>query len=435
MHQAEALSRRSFLEGVSLSAAAGGFLLNGSDLTSSKLLAQGTPPAAIKPPNVEEQTVLGEYASWLGNLVPQDRPAAFSLRSGKWTDLEQWRKAARQRTLERLNPVSMGGVPDVRIDSHSEFDGLQVEHLSWQLPGGPRTEAVLLKPAGAKEPLPGILGLHDHGGNKFLGWRKIVIDSDQPWPIQKIHQQRSYEGVAWANEIAKRGYVVLVHDVFPFGSRRIRVADVQQRIRRDAQDPQPDDLDGIVKYNQFAREHEHMIEKSLLCAGTTFPGVFLPEDQRALDVLCARPDVDASRVGCAGLSGGGLRTVYLGGMDDRLRCAIAVGFMSTWQDFLLYKCVNHTWMTYAPLLPNDLDFPEILGLRAPLATMVLSCTEDPLYSPAEMQRADEMLKEVFRRARAPEQYRGLFHAGGHKFDLAMQADAFAWFDQHLKGSA
>ena len=34
--------------------------------------------------------------------------------------------------------------------------------------------------------------------------------------------------------------------------------------------------------------------------------------QRALDVLCARPDVDARRVGCAGLSGGGMRTVFLG---------------------------------------------------------------------------------------------------------------------------
>ena len=53
------------------------------------------------------------------------------------------------------------------------------------------------------------------------------------------------------------------------------------------------------------------MSKSLLSAGTTWPGVFTAEDQRALDYLCSRDDVDPARVGCAGLSGGGLRTVYL----------------------------------------------------------------------------------------------------------------------------
>jgi dienelactone hydrolase len=72
---------------------------------------------------------------------------------------------------------------------------------------------------------------------------------------------------------------------------------------------------------QFAAEHEHLVAKSLFCAGTTWPGVFLAEDRRALDYLCSRPDVNASKVGCCGLSGGGLRTVYLAGNDDRIACA------------------------------------------------------------------------------------------------------------------
>ena len=225
---------------------------------------------------------------------------------------------------------------------------------------------------------------------------------------------------------------MLVHDTFLFGSRRVRVADVSDRVRAGGVDPQPDDLEGIQKYNAFAGAHEHIVAKSLFCAGTTWPGVYLVEDQRALDVLCARPDVDAARVGCAGLSGGGLRTVFLGGLDDRIRCAIAVGFMSTWRDFLLDKCFTHTWMTYVPLLPKDLEFPEILGLRLPAATMVQNCNDDPLYTIEQMQRADVILKETFDRAGAPERYRCNFYPGGHKFDRAMQADAFGWFDRHLR---
>ena len=40
------------------------------------------------------------------------------------------------------------------------------------------------------------------------------------------HQQDYYSGFAWANEIAKRGYVVLVSDAFHFASRRVMMVDV-----------------------------------------------------------------------------------------------------------------------------------------------------------------------------------------------------------------
>ena len=209
-------------------------------------------------------------------------------------------------------------------------------------------------------------------------------------------------------------------------------ADVPERIRQGAADPDPADEAGVDKDNAFAAAHEHVMEKSLLCAGTTWPGVYVPEDQRALDVLAARDDVDAARIGCAGLSGGGMRTVFLAGIDDRIRAAVAVGFMTTWRDFLLDKSFTHTWMTYVPLLPRELDFPEILALRAPAATMVLNCKEDPLYTVPEMERADLMLRETFRLAGAASLYESKFYPGGHKFDLKMQADAFAWFDHHLK---
>src|SRR4030095_1634134 len=198
-----------------------------------------------------------------------------------------------------------------------------------------------------------------------------------------------------ANEIAKRGYAVLVHDTFPFASRRVLTADVPERLRQGAGDADLADADAIAKYNAFAGQHEHIMEKSVLSRGTPWPGVYVVEDQRALDVLCARPDVDASRVGCAGLSGGGMRTVYLGGLDDRIRCAVAVGFMTTWRDFVLDKCFTHTWMAYVPLLPKDLEFPEILALRAPAPTMVLTCTEAPLYTVSEMQRAHTTLRRHF----------------------------------------
>ena len=171
-----------------------------------------------------QQSLIGHYGPWAASLM--DDPAPLSFRHNKWTDLEQWKKKAREKMLELVAMPDAAGVPDAAVNKKYVYDGLDVEEISWQLPYGRPTEAILLKPQGAKGPLPAILGLHDHGGNKYLGKRKITRTSDNPPDFVLDHQEQSYEGLAWANEIAKRGYVVLVHDVFAFASRRVLYKDV-----------------------------------------------------------------------------------------------------------------------------------------------------------------------------------------------------------------
>jgi len=84
------------------------------------------------------------------------------------------------------------------------------------------------------------------------------------------------------------------------------------------------------------------------------------------------------------------------------------------------------------LLPNELDFPEILGLRAPLPTLVLNDSDDALYTPQGMKDADKILQEVFKKAGAADKYKCNYYPGLHKFDKQMQKDAFDWFDKYLK---
>jgi len=375
--------------------------------------------------------MIGAYGPWAASLAGEG-PARLSFRHAEFTDIDAWRKQARGRMLDFLSQPDAGGLPRATVQHTFDYDGLNVEHLSWQLPYGPPTEAVFFKPSGAKGRLPAVLALHDHGGNKAFGTRKISRISDDVHPVMRHHQETYYGGVAWANELAKRGYAVLVHDAFTFASRRVRAADLADRAKGDLVELNPESEEEIAAYNKFAGQHEHLMAKSLFCAGTTWPGVFTTEDQRALDYLCSRPDVDVERVGCAGLSGGGLRTVYLAGLDDRIRAACCAGMMTTWRDYLLNKCHTHTWMIYIPLLPLDLDYPEILGLHAPRPTLVLNCKEDALFSLPEMQRADRILSEVYEKAGAAEAYQCSFYSGGHRLDLLMQAEAFAWFDRWLK---
>ncbi|MEO8126565.1 MAG: prolyl oligopeptidase family serine peptidase [Bryobacteraceae bacterium] len=374
--------------------------------------------------------MLGAYGEWAAQTMMD--PPRLSFRQPMFQNVDSWRGVARARYRELLMGPGGAATPVASVQHHLEFDGLSIEHLHWQLPYGPPTEALVLKPAGATGKLPGIVGLHDHGGNKYFGLRKITRMSTDPHPAMIRHQQQYYGGLAWANELARRGYVVVVHDTFTFGSRRVRVADVPASIRNNMVEANPEAEDEIVRYNQFARGHEDEVSKSLFSAGMTWPGVFVFDDQRALDYLAARPDVDATRIGCAGLSGGGLRTVMLTGADERIRCSCCVGMMTTWRDYLLNKSYTHTWMCYVPGLPRDLDYPEILGLGAPNPVLVLNNRQDALFTMPEMERADRILTDVYKKAGVPDHYRGSFYDGPHKFDREMQKEAFTWFDRWLK---
>lgn len=377
------------------------------------------------------ENMLGAYGEWAAQALPG--VGRLSFRQPGFKDVSAWRALARARFREALmGPPQTAQTPLAQLQHKFSFDGLNIEHLQWQLPYGPPTEAVLLKPSGAKGKLPAIVGLHDHGGNKYFGYRKITQISKDPHPLMIDHQARYYSGKAWANELAKRGYAVLVHDTFTFGSRRMRLADLPAAIRNNMVEANPESPEEIQRYNQFAAQHEHIIAKSLFCSGMTWPGVFVYDDQRAVDYLASRPDIDATRIGCAGLSGGGLRTVMLSGADERIRCSCCVGMMSTWRDYLLHKSHTHTWMCYIPGLPLDMDYSEILGLGAPSPILALNNRQDALFTLPEMERSDAILKEVYKKAGAPEKYRGSFYDGPHKFDSEMQTEAFEWFDRWLK---
>ncbi len=420
--------RRTFIK---KSGAAGLGMLSGTGLGMTKAATfqmsdfQNGLPASDK-------SVIGPYGSWVNALYNEQIPS-LSFRKDEYNDLDTWKKEAKAKARERLGIPDLGGASEVKVNKTYTYDDLQVEEISWQLPYGRPTEALVLKPLNADaSKLPGILAFHCHSAIKYFGKEKIARTAEKHHEVIEGAYERYYEGRPWANEIAKKGYVVMIPDAFTFGSRRVLLDEVPDVISRGLPEHDDQSTEYIEAYNTWASSHEHIMAKSLFCGGTTWPGMFFAEDNIALDILCSREDVDENNIGCGGLSGGGLRTVMSAGLDERIKCAVCVGFMSTWTDFLLNKSYTHTWMTYAPILPQELDFPEILGLRVPLPTLVLNDSDDQLYTLPEMERARDILQEVYAKAGAKEQFQCSFYPGPHKFDIPMQDEAFAWLDKWLK---
>jgi dienelactone hydrolase len=329
----------------------------------------------------------------------------------------------------------------VRVQRRWARDGLAGEELSWSVGYGPRTHAWTLKPAEVTGPLPGVLALHGHDGFKFYGKEKIADGPDDPPPAVRALRASHYQGRAFANQLARSGSVVLVHDAFGWGSRRFGLDDMPASIRRLAAATQhvtpPDEVAGEVPaevglYNAAAWHHEHLIEKYCALLGTTLAGVVSHEDRVAVAYLRSRRDVTGERVGCVGLSGGGCRAALLQATCDRIGAAVVVGMMSTYAGLLDHNVADHTWMLFPPGWARHGDWPDLAACRAPSPLLVQYDRDDHLFTPAGMHAAHQRIAAHYRHAGRPDAYTGQFYDGPHKFDLAMQQAAFTWLYQQLE---
>ena len=69
-----------------------------------------------------------------------------------------------------------------------------------------------------------------------------------------------------------------------------------------------------------------------LLVGQTMLGWRVWDVMRTLDYIATRPELDASRVGCMGISGGGTVTVFATALEPRLRVALVSGYLNTFRD-------------------------------------------------------------------------------------------------------
>lgn len=283
-------------------------------------------------------------------------------------------------------------------------------------------------------PAPALVVFHEWGGPILFGADRV--SGDPVHPVIAEHRKTYTGDRALADFFASRGYAVIVIDAYHFGRRAPRGINGLP----ESYDPAKLDLDTLKKYDGLARDPKllYLGVRQLNWAGTTWAGVNYGDDSRCIDYLLSRPEVDAGRIGCTGLSGGGWRTNILAALDPRIKAAVSVGWMTTGDTQQLYNVAGAIG-TFA-LLPgvwDRIDIPDLIAMAAPKAIMVVSATEDRLFPPLGQRQAAQQIADAYAWAGVPDRFRDYAPSKPHCYDAEIQAEALAWFDQHLKrkGSA
>ena len=152
------------------------------------------------------------------------------------------------------------------------------------------------------------------------------------------------------------------------------------------------------------------------------------DDIRTLDYLPSRPEVDAKRLGCVGLSVGGYRSFLLGALDERIKAAVDVGWMTSFGAQIKQHVIHTMGLSFhINGLYRYLDFPDLAALVAPRA---LAGDQRLAGSPVRARRRESGIRQdrarFYDKAGAADRARCRLYDAPHEFNLEMQAEAWEW---------
>jgi hypothetical protein len=270
---------------------------------------------------------------------------------------------------------------DVRITKTIKMDGYRIENIYFQTMPGIYATANLFIPDG-RGPFPGVLVMCGHSSNG------------------KIYEP--YQAVGHA--LALNDYVGMVIDPWGAGERTT--------------------VHGEFEY------HGASLGASLMNIGESLLGIQVTDNMRGIDVLCSLPYVDPEKIGATGASGGGNQTMWLAAMDERVKAAVPVVSVGTFESYVMRSnCICET-------LVDGLTYTEeaaVLALSNAIMPINHGKESNPAFYIDEMLRSYNNAREVFEMMGAAGNIDYRTFDLTHGYHPEPRQAMLGWFDLKLKG--
>src|SRR5437868_8574761 len=312
-------------------------------LTLSSVCAQGSPEDGLsrwKDQSVQQQLVDDPLLRWMNKIAQQELQARENAIAQIRTvsDAERRKQVVREKILQIL-----GGLPDYNGPLHARITGrIQAE--------GYNIEKVIF------ESLPGF----------FVTANLYRPNQPGRYPAILLQSGHTQEGKAEPQllgaNLALKGFVSLAFD--PIG----------QGEREQTYDSQVDHPLAGWSVN----EHIQSGAQAILI-GESVARYFVWDAKRAIDYLVSRPDVDPTRLGAAGCSGGGALTTFIGALDQRLKAVVPACYPNSYR--VLFKGPYYdSEMGFPNFLFRGLDVADFVELSAPTPWLI-QATEQDYFTP------------------------------------------------------
>jgi dienelactone hydrolase len=348
----------------------------------------------------------------LGELKDLDGYFPFTPSKSK----EAWERRAeevRRRILVAtgLWPMPTKTAANAVIHGKVDRDGYTVERVYFESYPGHFVTGSLYRPKGKSGKLPGVLCPHGHWANgRFYdagvdNVRKQIVEG-----AERFEQGGRFPLQARCVQLARMGCVVFHYDMLGY-------ADSQQIPLSLAHgfSKQRPEFDTPENWGLFSTQAELRQQSAM--------GIQTYNSIRALDFLCDLPDVDTSRIGVTGASGGGTQTFLLCAVDPRPTVAFPAVMVSTAMQggCTCENCCNLRVGT------GNVEFAALFAPR-PLG---MSGADD--WTKELDTKGLPELKEHYKLLGVPELVSGkVLRQFGHNYNYPSREVMYHWFNKHLK---
>lgn len=168
--------------------------------------------------------------------------------------------------------------------------------------------------------------------------------------------------------------------------------------------------------------------------GYTAGGVELWNSIRALDFMESLPEVDGSRLGVTGHSGGGAGSWWLAAADDRVKAVAPVCGTYTFESHVRDRTVDINCDCMMPINYYGWEFTDVGALVAPRPLLIASAAQDMYYAIQGARDVYATLKTLYDRHGASDALRWVETKGPHAYQPESCRAVFAWFIKHLQGA-
>lgn len=310
----------------------------------------------------------------------------------RFKSLEEWQEAKpvlREQLFDMLglSPRPAKTPLEPVIEGTVEEAEFVVERLHFQSLPGLYVTGNFYRPKTADKPLPTILYVCGHGQVKKDG---VSFGN-------KTHYH--YHG-AW---FARNGYNCLIIDTLQLGE----IEGIHH---------------GTYKMNRWWWNSR----------GYTPAGVEAWNCIRSLDYLETRPEVDASKIGVSGRSGGGAYSWWISALDERIQCSVPVAGITNLRDHVVNGCVEGHCDCMFMVNTYRWDYATVAALVAPRPLLISNTDKDTIFPLEGVVDIHRQVRHIYQLHKAGDNLGLQITEGPHKDTQELHIHAFRWFNRFLR---
>ena len=233
---------------------------------------------------------------------------------------------------------------------------------------------------------------HGHGGGKFLAAGAIDI-----LPVKNMYDKFFANKPFFSLQLVREGFIVFCPDARGAGERREWMKQSDQNFHEDP---------------------HNALNNMAISLGYSLAGMMTWDLMRLLDFIETREDCDPERIGCGGISGGGMQTIWLSAMDERIKCAVTSGYFYGFKESFL-ELPHNCACNFVPNLWKYVDMGDMGALIAPRPLLIESGKKDRLNGKSGIENVIpqvEITRQAYKLLGAEDRIYHHIHEGGHEWN-------------------